>query len=150
MIIYGLDISLARTGYVISEGLEIIEVGNIPTSDKLPTQIRLKQIFAALLKKKKLYKPDLVVIEDVFHRNAITSKQLYKAHGVCNLIFYDSKIEYINPSTIKKVVGGHGDASKEQVAEGVKQYFKDLCFSCDDESDAVGILVCWMKKNKLI
>jgi crossover junction endodeoxyribonuclease RuvC len=55
------------------------------------------------------------------------------------------EVEELSPTTVKAKVGGNGKASKEQLADAVRGYFKmELFFKNDDESDAVSVAVCFL------
>lgn len=56
--------------------------------------------------------------------------------------------DMIAPMTVKKLVGGSGLSSKEQVAESLKDHlsnYKDVKFNNLDESDATAIAVAYIK-----
>lgn len=53
----------------------------------------------------------------------------------------------INDSTVKRLVGGHGRADKDEVAGGVRRLLRlpdDYEFATDDESDACAIVLAWL------
>lgn len=56
----------------------------------------------------------------------------------------------INAASVKKIVGGHGKADKDEVAAGVRRILQlpdDYVFATDDESDAAGIVLAWLIGN---
>lgn len=53
----------------------------------------------------------------------------------------------INDSTVKRLVGGHGRADKDEVEGGVRRLLRlpsDYVFATDDESDACAIVLAWL------
>lgn len=61
--------------------------------------------------------------------------------------------EDINATTVKKIVGGHGKAEKDDVADGVRRILgltADYVFVSNDESDAAAVILAWLIENKLI
>jgi crossover junction endodeoxyribonuclease RuvC len=52
----------------------------------------------------------------------------------------------INASTVKKIVGGHGKAEKDEVADGVRRILGQptLAFATNDESDACAIVLAYL------
>ena len=53
----------------------------------------------------------------------------------------------ITPTTVKKIVGGHGKADKDEVAVGVRRLLRlpsDHEFATDDESDACAVILAWL------
>jgi len=61
--------------------------------------------------------------------------------------------EEVNASTVKRVVGGHGKADKDEVAAGVRRILglaDDFVFATDDESDSVAIGLTYLIEKGLI
>lgn len=59
----------------------------------------------------------------------------------------------INATTVKRVVGGHGKADKDEVAAGVKRILslpESYMFATNDESDSVGIGLTYLIEKGLI
>lgn len=53
----------------------------------------------------------------------------------------------INAATVKRFVGGHGKADKDEVEVGVRRLLRlgdDYVFATDDESDACAIVLAWL------
>lgn len=53
----------------------------------------------------------------------------------------------INAATVKRLIGGHGKADKDEVADGVRRILRlgdDYTFATDDESDAAAIVLAWL------
>lgn len=59
----------------------------------------------------------------------------------------------ITPSEVKKLIGGSGSASKDEVADGVRRMCglsPDFKFKSDDASDAAAIGLAYLIKNGII
>jgi len=59
----------------------------------------------------------------------------------------------VNASTVKRVVGGHGKADKDEVAAGVRRILglpDGFVFATDDESDSVAIGLTYLIEKGLI
>lgn len=124
--------------------------------NKLPHACRLDRISTDITEIFKEY-PDIdtVVREKGFSRYANTTQVLFRVVGISDLAVYRasgiSKIEEIAPTAVKKHITGDGKASKEQVADGVRERLvpmqKDMEFYTDDCSDAVGVAMSWLIKT---
>lgn len=89
------------------------------------------------------------------------NKNMLKLLGVIENVIYNqylnmAPIYYVDPSTSKKWVGGHGRAEKQQVLDGVLDSTpcrqSDFIISgsvCYDLSDAVATVVASIKSGKL-
>lgn len=59
----------------------------------------------------------------------------------------------INAAEVKRIVGGHGRAEKDEVAAGVRRILglpDDYIFPTDDESDACAIILAWLIQQRII
>jgi crossover junction endodeoxyribonuclease RuvC len=59
----------------------------------------------------------------------------------------------VNASTVKRLVGGHGRAEKDEVAVGAKRILRlpeDYEFATNDESDASAIVLAYLIEKELI
>ncbi len=127
MIVLGFDPGTASTGWGVirQEGNKLTSLGHgcIVTSAKDDTHVRLRKIFdeAKLLIRR--FKPDVVVLEELFvNVNVRTALAVGQAKGVLYLAASElpaSPREY-SPLQIKLAVTGYGRASKVQVQEMTK------------------------------
>lgn len=98
------------------------------------------------------YRPDYVVKEQTIARLA-TQHILIKFAGVLDMIAANEgfpKIYEYSPTTVKKVVGGHGRATKEAVLMGTTRYInwnEPIDLVIDDISDAVAICLTHLDKE---
>jgi Holliday junction resolvasome RuvABC endonuclease subunit len=95
------------------------------------------------------YPPELVLIEQGFYRFNKSTEVIFRAHGVCNYIFWDVPQVSYAPMTIKKEVVGKGNVTKDEVRDEVINLYPEARDGNYDESDAVAIAVCHFRKNKI-
>jgi len=127
MIVLGFDPGTASTGWGVIEqdGNRMRSLGHgcIVTSAKDDTHVRLRQIHDQARGLIKRFKPDIVVLEELFvNVNVKTALAVGQAKGVLYLAASDVKTppcEY-SPLQIKQAVTGYGRASKIQVQEMTK------------------------------
>jgi len=90
-----------------------------------------------------LWKPSSVIIESPFARlNFKTYGQLMKFIGIIEMICFKQGIDFtqIAPTSVKKLVGGRGNSTKEEVAEAIHLlYGVDISQLTDNETDAIAI-----------
>lgn len=85
-------------------------------------------------------------------RNLHVTNALYGIRAISSSVFRGncSDIVDVSPGTVKKVIGGHGKADKDEVMRGVLRWFPDAKFANDDESDAVAVILTWLIREKII
>lgn len=59
----------------------------------------------------------------------------------------EERWEELHANTVKKVITGNGKATKEEVAEKLKDVFGEIKYEVDDESDAVALGLAWLLLN---
>ena len=155
----GIDISGTSTGYCVAEfnaktkDFHIWTIGHIKTTARDSDGVRMQKIRDRISVLFDMYKIDTVIKESGFVKGGRSTQLIFKAVGVAELTCADRGkpviYEYA-PTTIKKWVGGHGKASKDDVAAGVIKFtgFKD--FKTDDESDAAAIILTHLSKEGLL
>jgi len=150
LVILGVDPGLADTGFGVIEKqgsyLKMIDYGCIKTKAKIPTAIRLTEIYQNLNKLIKKFKPDIIAIEQLFFcKNVKTALAVGQARGVIvlaggknNLIIHE-----FTPLQVKQALTTYGKASKNQVQQMVKVILnlKNIP-KPDDAADALAIAVC--------
>jgi len=150
MIILGLDPGTATVGYAAITGdklkPEILGFGVIQTSSKTPMNFRLKEIGEDLTEIIKAYKPDKVVIEDLFFfKNQKTIISVAQARGVMIYLTCSMGLDLIEltPLQIKQAITGYGRAPKAQIQTVIQKIFKlEELPKPDDAADALGIAWC--------
>jgi len=160
MIVLGIDSGIEKTGYSVfdkksngTNGFSYLASGLIKTSVKDSNEKRLEQINESLLQIIKLYKPRVLVIEQLFFfKNQKTAIQVSQAQGVCLLAASQSNIEveYLTPLQIKQTITGYGRADKKSMQKMINMTLKiDKKIIQDDEADAIacGLAYCFINKN---
>ncbi len=149
MRILGIDPGSHITGYGVVDGekgrLVHICDGSIVAGSKNPLTLRLAAIFNLIHKVIGEFKPDAVVIEEIFYaKNARSAIMLGHARGVAMLCGAQHGLpifEY-SPMKIKQSVVGYGNATKEQVQKMVKALLKMSAIPKADASDALAAAIC--------
>jgi crossover junction endodeoxyribonuclease RuvC len=146
--IYAFDLSLSNSGVCIfDENGNPIKILSIPTSSKQEHKDRLKQIGDELLKLRKKYKTNLIILESGFSRHAASTQAIFKVVGMVQYLFSDATQITYAPSSIKKIVTGSGRSEKSIVQESVLKMFPYLKFKNEDESDAVSVGLAYFIEN---
>lgn len=162
----GCDISLRSGGYAIIKDdngvLSIEKTLVIKTTNKTTNGQSLKKIadeFASFIEG---YTFAAVVKEKGFTRFNTATQQIFEATGVIEYLLSDYEIISISPTTIKKVIGGHGKAEKETVLDEVctllqidRSVFVTKAKTArgkdkleDDLSDAVAVVLTYVKQQR--
>lgn len=157
--ILAIDPGIEKVGYAFFERKQkdssFITSGLIKTKKTTSHEIRLMQIYDALSVLIKKYKPQSIVIEQLFFfKNHKTVISVAQAQGVIVLIAAQNKIPltYLTPLQIKETVTGYGNADKKSVLKMLKLILKqDLPVEDDDQSDAIacGLAYCYLNRNLL-
>ncbi len=150
MSVISFDLSMSNVGYSIfsDDGLFFM-TGSIETNGKDSTPKRLKHI-AKEMKKLKKENPKTIVIERGFYRFAGSTQQIFRVHGITNLIFADIEQIEIHATSVRKTVFGHGNMKKEQVEEYVKQSYPDFKYNNLDEMDSFVLGLAYFKQKGII
>jgi crossover junction endodeoxyribonuclease RuvC len=154
MIILGLDVSSACTGWAIIEDETLIAFGEIQLSAFKKKKEPLKWMkilyneIAVICDK---YNPQKVFIEDTFVRNALTIKTLARARGVAEIACLNSGITFIavrTASHIRKTVLGEGNLKSEQICSILEdRYSQPIKTKGLDAADAILVALCGSKEN---
>ena len=147
MVIMGIDPGTAATGWGVIryEGQKavLIDCGIIQTVPRTPMSKRLLTIFndiSGLLKK---FKPESLVIEELFfNTNAKTALVVGQARGVVMIAGekYGCDIFSYTPLQVKMAITGYGRADKNQIQQMVQKLLKlPQIIKPDDAADAVAI-----------
>jgi crossover junction endodeoxyribonuclease RuvC len=147
MIWLGIDPGLAIIGWAILEGdetktPEIIEYGIIETYQSMPTGERLAELEADFVSIIQEFKPDRVAIEMPFFSRQIKSAgKVLQGLGVINLVCYrEAQITpiFLHQASWKAHLGS-GRATKDEVAEMLRQIFDLPQLPINDSVDAIAI-----------
>lgn len=154
----GLDLSLSSAGYAVIEVEDrtprLVVASRIKTDAKKRHGQRLYTIATGLRDTLREYGEFKKIIrERGFSRFVATTQALFKVVGISDFIYRDYDIAEIPPTTIKKVIGGGGKASKQAVEDGVRIYLNldiKYSFESDDASDACAVVLTYLIEEDLI
>lgn len=151
----GIDPGLGVTGYGVLEcwkdHIELKEAGVIRTRKKLPMEERLAEIFSRLNEVFDEYKPDSIVIEDLYshYRHPKTAIIMGHARGAVYLSAAHLKIpvKSYGATMVKKSLTGNGRASKHQVQYMVRDKLglNDIP-EPSDVADALAVALCHINR----
>jgi crossover junction endodeoxyribonuclease RuvC len=161
-IYFGLDISLTSPGFaaisVKNRRPALIKTEGIVTDAKQPDGLRFSLVEARTVTFVSQFPgPTGVIRED--YKNPASKRQGQTIFGAWAAV--DTGLQRcglrvtaeVNASTVKRLVGGHGRAEKDEVAVGAKRILRlpeDYEFATNDESDACGIVLAYLIEKELI
>lgn len=142
-IIIGIDPGTIFMGYGIlriQKGKPHLEAMGILRLDRFTSHyerlLKIQEGVEALINR---YHPDAMALEAPFyHKNIQTTLKLGRAQGAAMVagLKYDLLVHEYSPRSIKKAITGHGDASKEQVANMLQHLLGISKASLMDHLDA--------------
>lgn len=150
MRILGIDpgIAIVGFGFLDKEGsrLKAVQYGSIQTEAGTKQELRLKDIYEALMQLIDKYQPEAVAIEKLFfNRNVTTAFSVGQARGVMMLaaVQHGLPIYEYTPLQVKQGIVGYGKAEKRQIQEMVKLllHLSEIP-KPDDVADALAIAIC--------
>ncbi len=150
MRILGIDPGIAIVGYgvVDKEGnrYKTVAYDAVTTRAHTPLEERLKIVYDGICEIIKLYKPDVMSIEELFfNNNAKTALTVGQARGVIILAAVQNNLpvcEY-TPLQVKQALTGYGRAGKAQIQQMMKSMLGlSSVPKPDDVADALAIAVC--------
>jgi len=153
--ILGLDPGSLRTGYAVVEStsgrVTHVISGTIRTEGTSLAE-RLQEIFLAVERLTRDFRPDEVAIEGVFmHRNADSALKLGQARGAALSATFAARprvFEYA-PRAVKLAVVGTGSAQKDQVQLMVKRLLNISGPLGADAADALAIALCHAHSRRM-
>ncbi len=145
-VILGIDPGLATVGFAALKAADltqILDFGLIETSPDTPFEKRLQHLFDDLQSLIEQFKPDLIVMEELFFStNVKTAIDVAQARGalIAAAVGKDITVLSIKPNEVKLGFTGDGSADKRQMQEMVKLHFglSELP-QPDDAADAIAI-----------
>ena len=145
MLIIGVDPGSNVTGYGIIEKDGVrskhVHSGVVRTSPSAHSK-RLFQIHSKLDEVIREYKPEIMVVESLFHGNNSQSlMKLSQVRGVILLLgeSYAMEIYEYSPMEIKKGLTGYGRAEKDQMVFMVRQVLDLPSLKSPDQADALAM-----------
>jgi len=159
MVIFGVDPGTATTGYgviknqksKIKNQIELIDYGCIVTSKEKDMPMRLYLIQKELKSLLRQYKPDCVIVEQLFFGiNSKTAMTVGQAKGVVlsTAAGYRLPVFEYQGLHVKHILTGSGRADKKQVQKSVMKYLgkrklkKPVNGYLDDAADALAVAIC--------
>ncbi len=147
MIIIWIDPWTTTVWYAISKkewnSISLIDYGIIKTIPKIDNALKLLEIGTDLKGLIEKYNPDLACIEKLYFTNNIkTGISVSEARWVIIYEFMKNNIEIIEytPLEVKKYIAWNGKATKQQIQNAIKIFFKlDEVPKPDDVADAIAI-----------
>ena len=128
----GIDPGLAMTGFGVVEALprggKACAWGAIRTESNSPVPLRLQTIYFELRALLDKWKPDLLVLEDIFVLRQFPKAaiQLGEVMGVIYLAAQERNLAIVKvkPTEVKGALTGSGRADKEQIKKAIRQILR--------------------------
>ncbi len=157
MVILGFDPGLATLGFgvISTDGHKhsLIEYGIISTPAKMPTPVRLRNIYNDVQTVIDRFKPDAIAVEELFfNSNVTTAINVAQARGVllAAASMKTSELYEYTPLQIKQAIVGYGRADKKQVQQMVMYFLGlDKIPQPDDAADGLAAAICHAHTAKL-
>lgn len=149
--ILALDLSLSNSGVTVfnSDGLPEC-ITSISTDSRSERGKRLKFIGDELQKIIDKYPIKEVAIEKGFSRYNKSTAALYQVQGVALYVLNDYPAFFYPSSSIKKLIAGKGNASKQSVQEAVLKRYPDIEFDDLDQSDSVAVGIFYLIEKGIL
>lgn len=150
MIILSIDSGIERTGYAVFKNNKYVTSALIKTSKNKSTEIRLEEIYSKLKIVFKKYKPEILVLEQLFFfKNQKTFIRVAQAQGIALLLAAQNKIKvnFLTPLQIKQTITGYGKADKKSLQKMIKLELQ-IDIKQDDEADAIACGLAYIYSNR--
>jgi crossover junction endodeoxyribonuclease RuvC len=153
----GIDPGLAMTGFgvveTLSRGGKACDWGTIRTESNSPIPLRLKTIYDELLLLLDKWKPNLLVLEEVFVLKQFPKAaiQLGEVRGVIYLAAQENGVPVveIKPTEVKSALTGSGRADKKQMKKAIRQILRiEDPMSSSHAGDALALALTGLSRNK--
>ena len=158
MIILGIDPGLATMGYGVIQAIhgnfQVVDYGVVTTPKECSLPERLCQIEVGVSELIATYKPENIVLEELFFsKNITTGIPVAEARGVILLTavksLKDEVYEY-TPNQIKQAITGYGGADKIQMQHMVQALLRLKSVPRpDDAADALAVALCHAQTSRL-
>jgi Holliday junction resolvasome RuvABC endonuclease subunit len=146
--VYALDLSLNSTGVCIftNDGI-FVKAVTIDTKSLDESKLKLKMIGKEFIKLMREYMPTVVIIEQGFTLYNKSTQAIFKVHGIANYIFCEFEQIYYPATTVKKIVGGKGNMTKEEIRDIILKKYPKMKFNSLDESDAFALAMAYFAEH---
>lgn len=156
----GIDASMSRTGLSIvsvdkNRKFHLLDKTSLIVQtryfeDRFDKKIYVRDMFEFWLEAR-IQTVSFFVFENYSYNGRGSIADLAELNGVLKhyIRLHKKPICYIAPATVKKIVGGHGRASKEDVRDGLRNFlvdYDDITFNNLDESDSAAVAVAYSIK----
>jgi crossover junction endodeoxyribonuclease RuvC len=157
MIIMGIDPGLASTGYGVVEKkggrLQPLGFGGIETSPRQQLSVRLDKIYSGVRELIETYRPDLLVLEELFFNTNVRSAMVVgQARGgiILAAAHCGIGVEEYTPLQVKQTLVGHGRADKRQVEYMVRTLLHiEGDIGSSHASDALALAICHAHSERM-
>jgi len=152
----GIDPGLAMTGFgvveTLSRGGKACDWGAIRTEPHSPIPFRLKTIYDDIKGLLEKWKPNLLVLEEVFVLKQFPKAaiQLGEVRGVIYLAAQEGGIPVVEvkPTEVKSALTGSGRADKEQIKKAIRQILRiEGPLSSSHAGDALALALTGLSRN---
>lgn len=150
--VLGIDPGSRVTGFGVVDGTPLVAVhvasGCIRLDERAPAANRLRTLQESLGQIIDRYRPEVVVIEQVFvSKNASSALKLGQARGVllAGSALANLPVAEYTPADIKRTIAGSGRAEKGQVQHMVKVLLRVQGPLAADAADALAAALCHLR-----
>ena len=150
MIILSIDSGIEKTGYAVFKNKKYVNSALIKTSKNNSTEIRLEEIYSQLKKVFEKFKPDMLVVEQLFFfKNQKTFIRVAQAQGIALLLAAQNNInvKFLTPLQVKQTVTGYGQADKKSIQKMIRLELQ-IDIKQDDEADAIACGLAYIYLNR--
>ena len=156
--ILGIDPGIANTGYGVVEThgnrFTARNFGNIKTSPKTASEVRLKQIYDAVTDLIAEFAIESIVLEDIFfNKNVSSAFSVGEVKGIVKLAAAnaDCSVTVYTPTQVKQAVVGYGKATKSQMQKMTQALLKlKEPPRPDHAADALALALCHARSYKVL
>ncbi|MCA9018330.1 MAG: crossover junction endodeoxyribonuclease RuvC [Planctomycetaceae bacterium] len=147
----GIDPGLNRTGYALLEyslkGPVLREGGIIRSTQESNLASRVHEIGSGIREVIEEFRPDIMVIEQVFTTPRFPKSSIIMAHARGAILYaaHDAGVPVVHytPTQIKRLITGSGRASKEQMQHAIKtELGLKTILEPNDVADAFAAALC--------
>ncbi|HEY7993242.1 MAG: crossover junction endodeoxyribonuclease RuvC [Candidatus Eremiobacterales bacterium] len=156
MRVLGVDPSLHITGYGVVErngaGLRLLEGGTITPGKGSCLSERLAELQRGIEDVISTFRPDVMIVEEVFARTAYPRTAILMAHArgalVCAAAIAGLPVHDYAATAVKRALVGRGAATKDQVAAMVVQALKLRKPPAPaDVTDALALAIAYLRRT---
>lgn len=155
--VLGVDPSLHVTGYGVVErngvALRLVEGGVIAPAHGDRLSDRLAELQRGLADVIQTFRPDVMIVEEVFSRTAYPRTAILMAHArgalVCAAANAGVPVYDYAATAVKRALVGRGAATKQQVAAMVVQALRlRKAPAPADVTDALALAIAYLRRSK--